>query len=200
MPSIYQLKPAFQGVLRPAMRALAAAGVTPNAVTLSAVIGSAVVGGLVAVRSPDARWLLLLPVWLFVRMALNAIDGMMARELHQSSRLGLVLNEIGDVVADTVLFLPLALAGPDARWAIVWFTIGAILSEFAGVLGVVVGGARQYQGPVGKSDRAFLVGLLALATALWPAAQVWWATVFWAATAGVALTCVNRLRAALRQD
>lgn len=198
MPSIYQLKPAFQGLLRPAMRALAAAGVTPNAVTLAAVIGSAVVGGVVTWGASDPRWLLLLPVWLFLRMALNAIDGMMARELQQSSRLGLVLNELGDVVADTVLFLPLAVVWPAATWPLVWFTLAAVLSEFSGVLGVVLGGARHYQGPVGKSDRAFLVGLLALVAALRPETRAWWPVIFWIATAGVVLTCANRVRAALR--
>jgi CDP-diacylglycerol--glycerol-3-phosphate 3-phosphatidyltransferase len=180
------------------MRALAAAGVTPNAVTLAAVAGSAIVGGIVTWRADSPRWLLALPVWLFVRMALNAIDGMMARELQQSSRLGLVLNEIGDVVADSVLFLPLAVVWPPAAWSVTWFTIAALLSEFGGVLGVVLGGARQYQGPVGKSDRAFLVGALGLVAAFAPASRAWWPLIFWVAAAGVALTCVNRLRAAVR--
>jgi CDP-diacylglycerol--glycerol-3-phosphate 3-phosphatidyltransferase len=198
MPSIYQLKPAFQGVLRPTMRALAAAGVTPNAVTVAAVTGSAVVGGAIAVGSDRPQWLLLLPGWLFARMALNAIDGMMARELQQSTRLGLVLNEIGDVVADIVLFLPLAAVWPPAAWSVTWFTIAAVLSEFSGVLGVALGGARQYQGPVGKSDRAFLVGVLALVAAFAPATRGWWPVVFWIATVGIAWTCVNRLRAGLR--
>ncbi len=49
---------------------------------------------------PTSRWpLLLLPVTLFVRMALNAIDGMMAREHGQASAAGAVLNELSDVVA-----------------------------------------------------------------------------------------------------
>jgi len=41
---------------------------------------------------------LLLPVWLGIRMGLNAVDGMLARELGQQSRLGAYLNEICDVV------------------------------------------------------------------------------------------------------
>jgi len=36
-------------------------------------------------------------------MALNAIDGMLAREHHMQSKLGAILNELGDVVSDTVL-------------------------------------------------------------------------------------------------
>ena len=56
--------------------------------------------------------LLLLPLVLFLRMALNAIDGMMAREFGQKSRLGAVLNELGDVLSDACLYLPFALLAP----------------------------------------------------------------------------------------
>jgi hypothetical protein len=38
MISIYQLKPAFQGLLRPLVRRLAAVGVTANAVTILAMM------------------------------------------------------------------------------------------------------------------------------------------------------------------
>ena len=67
-----------------------------------------------------AAWaLLLLPPVLFVRMALNAIDGMLAREFAQKSALGAVLNELGDVVSDTALYLPFAtIAGVDASWSV----------------------------------------------------------------------------------
>ena len=59
-----------------------------------------------------ARWpFLLLPLWLFVRMALNAVDGMLAREFGQKSRLGAYLNEISDVVSDAALYAPFAWLG-----------------------------------------------------------------------------------------
>src|SRR5687768_13497463 len=72
LASIYQLKPAFQGVLRPLVRALARAGVTANQVTLAAVALAFAVGA--ALLACDGRAvLLLLPIALFLRMALNAI-------------------------------------------------------------------------------------------------------------------------------
>ena len=118
MASIYDIKPAFQNLLRPLTRSLAADGVTANQVTILAAIFSIAVGACIFWQ-PLARWpLLVLPAFLFVRMALNAIDGMLAREHGQKSPLGAILNEIGDVVADTALYLPLArVPGPFARWA-----------------------------------------------------------------------------------
>ena len=107
MASIYDLKPAFQGLLRPLTRALFGAGVTANAVTIAAAVLSLVVGGALALRPGSRGVLLLLPAVLFARMALNAIDGMLAREHGQKSKLGALLNELGDVVSDAALYLPL---------------------------------------------------------------------------------------------
>ena len=198
MPSVYQLKPAFQEALRPLVRNLVAAGVTPNHLTLAAIVGSIAVGAAIAINT-SFRWLLLLPVWLFARMALNAMDGMAAREHGMTSRLGGVLNEVGDIVSDLALYLPLALVDPGARWAVVAFASGAALTEFCGVLGPTLGGSRRYDGPMGKSDRALLVGVLGLLGAFWPRSLAWWPAVFWAAAALTALTSWNRVRKALRE-
>jgi CDP-diacylglycerol---glycerol-3-phosphate 3-phosphatidyltransferase len=197
MPSVYDLKPRFQALLRPLMRRLAAAGVTPNAVTLAAVAGSVAVGALLVAR--PTRWALLaVPVWLFLRMALNAVDGMMARELGMTTTVGAFLNELGDVLSDLALYLPLAVVEPSALWPVVAFAFGAVLTEMTGVVGQALGGGRRYEGPMGKSDRALAIGALALATAVYPGARVLWPWLLAAGTLLAASTCANRARAALR--
>ena len=161
-PSIYDLKPAFQNLLRPICRLLAGLGVTANQVTLAAVALSVALGGALAWQ-PTARWALLaIPLGLFVRMALNAIDGMLAREHDQQSRLGGVLNELGDVVSDSALYLPFALIPGVPAHLVVSVVVLAVISEMTGVVGVQIGASRRYDGPFGKSDRAFAFGLLAL--------------------------------------
>ena len=81
--SLYELKPRFQALLRPLTRRLAAGGVTANQVTLAAGAISILLGALLCL-APSRPLFLLLPLWLFARMALNAIDGMLAREFgHQ---------------------------------------------------------------------------------------------------------------------
>lgn len=187
MPSIYDLKPRFQDLLRPSMRAMAAMGISPNVVTIAAIAGS----GLAAFVSLRYS-LLALPAWLFIRMALNAIDGMMARELNQATRLGAILNELGDVLSDLALYLPLGLLA--APLAITMFAIGGVLTEFCGVLQQALTGKRRYEGPMGKSDRAFAVGLLAIVTTFVPTAIDYWTWIFAALTALTAMTCVNRLK------
>ena len=50
---------------------------------------------------------------------------------------------------------------------------------------------------MGKSDRAFLVGALALATFVVPSLYKVWPWVFWLAAALTVVTCVRRCRSAL---
>jgi CDP-diacylglycerol--glycerol-3-phosphate 3-phosphatidyltransferase len=161
MPSIYDLKPKFQNLLRPVVNGLARSGVTANQVTIAALLLSLTAGGIIA-RAHGGRMLLVLPAVLFARMALNAMDGMLAREHNQKSPLGAILNELGDVVADVGLYLPLAVVPEFDPWLVVGVVFLSILSEMTGVIGVQIGASRRYDGPFGKSDRAFLFGLLAL--------------------------------------
>jgi CDP-diacylglycerol--glycerol-3-phosphate 3-phosphatidyltransferase len=161
MLSIYGLKPKFQALLRPFVNWLAGVGVAANQVTILALVLSLGTGAAIA-WTHGGRTLLLLPAVLFVRMALNAIDGMLAREHNQKSALGAVLNELGDVVADAGLYLPLAVVPDFDSRLVTGVVLLAILTEMTGVIGIQIGASRRYDGPFGKSDRAFVFGLLGL--------------------------------------
>lgn len=199
MASIYDIKPAFQSLLRPLTRALARAGVSANQVTIAAALLSGGVGACIWM-APTARWpLLVLPGFLFVRMALNAIDGMLAREHHMQSRLGAVLNEVGDVLADAALYLPLGLVPGFSAPLVVVISVLAIISEMTGVVAVQIGASRRYDGPMGKSDRAFVFGLGALLLGLGVPIGPW---LFYGQVLVVALlgmTIYNRARRALAE-
>lgn len=200
MPSIYDIKPAFQRLLRPITRALAGAGVTANQVTVAAAALSCVVGMCIALF-PSARWpLLVVPIFLFVRMALNAIDGLLAREHGMKSRLGAVLNEIGDVVSDSALYLPLALVPAFPAPLMVAAVVLAVISEMTGVVAGQIGAARRYDGPMGKSDRAFAFGLLALLLGCGVPAGNWLTIALGTILALLVVTILNRARRALAES
>ncbi|QOW24892.1 CDP-alcohol phosphatidyltransferase family protein [Lysobacter sp. H23M47] len=197
--SIYKLKGRFQAVLRPGVGRIAAWGIAANQVTVAAAIVSAVVAAVVWAVTPGQPWVyLLLPGWMLLRMALNAVDGMLAREFAQQSRLGAYLNELCDVIADAALYLALlSVAGVSVH--LVWtFVALSALTEYAGVLGLMVGAQRRYDGPMGKSDRAFVIGLLGLLLAGgWIGASAVNAVVAAAAFLCV-VTVIRRVRAGLR--
>ena len=215
--SIYELKPRFQALLRPLVGRLARAGVTANQVTMAACAVSVALGvwllftagppqgehsppggmGAQTFAAPGRWAFALVPLWMFLRMAFNAIDGMLAREHGQKSALGAFLNELTDVLSDAALYAPFALVAPFGGFWVGAVIVLAGLSEFAGALGPTVGASRRYDGPMGKSDRAFVFGALGLYVALgWPLAG-WAAWLMPLIAALVAWTIANRIRRAL---
>lgn len=197
--TIYDLKPAFQNLLRPICRLLANTGVTANQVTVAALLFSLVVGGLFALNPTSAWAAYLVPIWLFVRMALNAIDGMLAREHNMKSALGGVLNEIGDVVSDTALYIAFAFVPGLSPALIIAIVVLAIFTEMAGVVAIQIGATRRYDGPMGKSDRAFVFGLLALLLGLGIEVGAWMNAALGIVAALTAWTVINRCRKALAE-
>ncbi len=198
--SLYALKPRFQAGLRPLVGMLARAGITANQVTLSATVVSIAVGAFVAWRLPDMQALLLIPVWMFARMAFNAIDGMLAREFGQQSRLGAYLNELTDVIADAALYAPFVLVAPFAPAWVVVVIVLAVISEYAGVLGTLVGASRRYDGPMGKSDRALAFGALGLWAGVANPLPAWAAYIMPMLAALLAITIINRVRGGLHES
>lgn len=192
--SVYQLKTQFQDKLRPISDQLVDMGVTANQVTISAIVLSASTAYVIATldtqsntvnnatdkdlkesnsakpsiyksqkhNSHQVWWLL--PISLFVRMALNAIDGMMAREHKQASRLGAVLNEVGDIASDGLLIAGLAPHLPtQSRHGS--HHLGLIialstLTELIAIAANITTKQRANHGPLGKSDRALELGII----------------------------------------
>ena len=195
--TLYDIKPAFQGLLRPACRSLANAGVTANQVTVAAMLLSLVTGAALVVLH-EQRWaLLIVPAALLLRMALNAIDGMLAREHGMQSALGGLLNELGDVVSDIALYVPFGLVAGISPVVVTATIALAVLSEMTGVCAVQIGASRRYDGPMGKSDRAFAFGLLALLLGAGAKPGAWANACLVIVALLTAATIVNRARSAL---
>lgn len=200
MITVYSLKPGFQGLLRPLVRSLAAAGITANQVTVAACVLSIATGLTLTALAPDPHPFLFLPVFLLVRMALNAIDGMLAREHGQQSALGAYLNELTDVISDAFLALPFAyIPSVHPLWLGAAILLGVIV-EMTGVVAVLAGAHRRYDGPMGKSDRAVVYGALALYYGL-PLPLAPWAAnaVLQMVVVLSVLTIMNRVRAGLAE-
>lgn len=195
--SIYQLKPRFQQLLRPLLSSLARFGVTPNQVTLAAMFLSCAYGAALAAAPGSAALWYGLPAFLLFRMALNAIDGMLATATGNKTSLGAVLNEMGDQVSDAALYLPFAMAAGVSAPLVAGVVVAALLAEFAGVLAQGLGVARRFDGPMGKSDRAFAFGVIALLVGA-GAAPAWSNGLLCVVLLLCVVTVFNRLRQALR--
>lgn len=165
--TLYDLKPAFQNLLRPIVGRCAAAGITPNQVTAAACIASIAYGLALFFINTTALWLGL-PIFLLFRMMLNAIDGMLAREHNMTSRSGVVLNETGDLISDAALYLAFIGIAALSDFSVFLFVLLAWLGEVVAILGYSLCQQRINSGPLGKSDRAFVMSAIALLLVIAP--------------------------------
>ncbi|MBN9058691.1 MAG: hypothetical protein J0H21_05785 [Rhizobiales bacterium] len=76
-------------------------------------------------------------------------------------------------------------------------TIAAILTEFVGVLVEALGAGRRYDGPMGKSDRAAVIGAIAFLVGLGVPAGWWLDGIMLLLTLLAVWTSFNRARHAL---
>jgi CDP-diacylglycerol--glycerol-3-phosphate 3-phosphatidyltransferase len=198
MISVYNIKPKFQQLLKPVLEKLFKAGVTANQITIAAIaLSMALSVGFWF--HPYGTMFLILPAGLFFRMALNALDGMMARNYNMQSKIGEVLNEFGDVVSDLFIYLSLIKLQGVEWHVVVGFSVLAVLNEFAGVLAKVIGGERRYDGPMGKSDRAFLVGLICLVYYFYPSISLYINYIFAGAILLLIISTFSRLKNSLKK-
>lgn len=196
--SIYDFKPAFQSLLRPLSNWLAQHSIKPNQITLMAAIIS-LLSGLCVAFFPTARWpFLLLPLVLFIRMILNALDGMIAKEHHLQTPAGTFLNELGDVFSDTFLYLPFSLVPHVSYFLVIAVVILSMISEMTGVIATQIGVARRYDGPMGKSDRAFVFALIGIIIGLGYPTTIWFNTVMIIMFLLLMITIFRRIKNALR--
>ena len=147
--------------IKPLLEKLHKWGITANSITWCAILVSSATGIAIWLH-PFGLMLVVLPISLLIRMALNALDGMMARTYQMQSKKGEILNELGDVISDFLIFFPLLKLFSINLYILIAFLFMSLINEYAGILGKAVSGSRRYEGPMGKSDRAFVIGVLSL--------------------------------------
>lgn len=163
---LYAAKPRFQEYLRGVADGLAALGIHPDWLTAAAV-GCAALAAAAMLGSPAQPLLLwLVPPLAFTRLALNALDGMVARRLGVERAWGTVLNELGDRLADLLFLAPL-LAVPSVPAPLVAGALCTVLlGSFVGVLGQSTTAGRQYGGLLGKADRMLWLSVACIAAGI----------------------------------
>ena len=162
MISIYKIKPKFQQLLMPLLKLLRRLGVSPNSITIFSILLSFGIAYFFWNTSDNSSYFLIVAFGLLLRMMLNALDGMMARIYNLQSKLGEILNEVGDIISDVAIYFPLILFEFLEIEIAIIFILLSIINEFCGVIAKVISGERRYDGPMGKSDRSFLIGVICI--------------------------------------
>ena len=162
MISIYKIKPRFQQLLMPLLKLLRRFGISPNSITIFSIFFSFLISFFFWNAPENPFYFLIVAFGLLLRMMLNALDGMMARIYNLQSKFGEILNEVGDIFSDVAIYFPLIIFSTLSTEIAIIFIVLSIINEFCGLMAKVISGERRYDGPMGKSDRAFLIGVICI--------------------------------------
>jgi len=128
-------------------------GIHPDVISYLSIVaaGLAAIGFWQSGRRP---WLLLVaPVFCYVRLWFNMLDGMVALASGKASRHGEILNDLPDRISDVLIFAGVAHSGWSAQASGYWAAIFALLTAYVGTFGQAVGVGRQFGGLMSKPWR-----------------------------------------------
>ncbi len=144
---------AFRTTARGAVRFCVRRRIHPDVISYLSIVASAL-AALLFWRSSSSRWLLLAaPVFCYVRLWLNMLDGMVALASQQATARGEILNDLPDRVSDVLIFAGVAHSGLGTPWLGYWAAIFALLTAYVGTLGQAVGVQREFSGVMAKPWR-----------------------------------------------
>ena len=159
----------FRATARWSVRLCVRWNVHPDAISYASIVAAALAAVLFW-RSGARPWLLLLgPLFCYLRLWLNMLDGMVALAAKTASLRGEILNDLPDRVSDVLIFAGVAHSGWCLPVAGYWAAIFALLTAYVGTLGQAVGVRREFGGVMSKPWRMVVlhVGSWVLLAMLW---------------------------------
>lgn len=145
-------------------------GVHPDSISYAS-IGAAALAAICFWKSGvyPAALLFLAPLFCFLRLWFNMLDGMVALASGKASWRGEILNDLPDRISDVLIFAGVAHSGWANPIFGYWAAIFALLTAYVGMLGQAVGVQREFSGMMSKPWRmvALHVGAWITLACLW---------------------------------
>ena len=125
----------------------------PDAISYASVVAAAV-AAVCFWKSAHRPWLLLVaPLFCYLRLWFNMLDGMVSLASGKASSRGEILNDLPDRISDVLIFTGAAHSGWMNPFVGYWAVIFALLTAYVGMLGQAVGVQREFSGVMSKPWR-----------------------------------------------
>ena len=128
-------------------------GIHPDAISYLSIV-AALIAAICFWKSGTRRWLLIsAPLFCYLRLWFNMLDGLVAFATGKASRRGEILNDLPDRISDIVIFVGVAHSGLMNPLIGYWAAIFAVLTSYVGLFGQALGVQRQFGGIMSKPWR-----------------------------------------------
>jgi len=128
-------------------------GIHPDAISYLSIV-AALIAAICFWKSGRIPWLLIIaPLFCYLRLWFNMLDGLVAFAAGKASRRGEILNDLPDRISDVVIFVGLAHSGLMNPLIGYWAAILAVFTSYVGLFGQALGVQRQFGGVMSKPWR-----------------------------------------------
>jgi phosphatidylglycerophosphate synthase len=134
-------------------------GIPPDAISYLSIL-AALAAALCFWKSGRNAWLLIIaPLFCYLRLWFNMLDGMVAVAAGKASARGEIVNDLPDRISDVIIFIGVAhsdLMNPVIGY---WTAILSLFTAYVGLFGQAIGGRREFGGIMSKPWRMVALSL-----------------------------------------
>jgi phosphatidylglycerophosphate synthase len=147
----------FRKTANSAVQMCVRANIHPDTISYLSVVASAAAGACFWYSDKVTLFLIVAPLFCYLRLWFNMLDGMVAVAAKKASLRGEILNDLPDRVSDVLVFVGVAHSGWMNPYLGYWGAIFALVVAYVGMFGQAVGVQREFSGVMAKPWR--MVGL-----------------------------------------
>src|SRR5437867_13104224 len=134
-------------------------GIPPDAISYLSIL-AALAAALCFWKSGRNGWLLIIaPLFCFLRLWFNMLDGMVAVAAGKASARGEIVNDLPDRISDVIIFVGVAHSGLMNPFIGYWTAILAVITAYVGLFGQALGVQREFGGIMSKPWRMVALSL-----------------------------------------
>src|SRR5207247_7746920 len=111
------------------------------------------------------------PLFCYLRLWFNMLDGMVAAAAGKASARGEIVNDLPDRVSDVIIFVGVAHSDLMIPLIGYWTAIVSVLTAYVGLFGQAIGGRREFGGIMSKPWRMVALSLGAWAMFVFSSCQ-----------------------------
>ncbi|MGB8342126.1 MAG: CDP-alcohol phosphatidyltransferase family protein [Chthoniobacterales bacterium] len=149
----------FRGTASGATRLSLRLGISADLISYSSVVFAAAAAVCFWRSGAHPLLLIVAPLFCFLRLWCNMLDGMVALAAGQASRRGEVINDLPDRVSDVLIFIGAAHSAWMNPLFGYWAALMSLGTAYVGMLGQAVGAERQFGGLMSKPWRMVVLSL-----------------------------------------
>lgn len=134
-------------------------GIPPDAISYSSIL-AALAAALCFWKSGRHAWLLIIaPLFCYLRLWFNMLDGMVAAAAGKASARGEIVNDLPDRISDVIIFVGVAHSALMNPLIGYWTAIFSLFTAYVGLFGQAIGGRREFSGIMSKPWRMVALSL-----------------------------------------